>query len=141
MTLRRMKKRLISLIAAAFAAIAAMLWLNEYWDLPHRLFGAPPTPANPCESLFESALVVSLGVWVVYLTLRLFDHIKYLEGFWHLCGGCRRVFVGGRWEEVDHFLATHSEARLDRSLCPECEDAYRCERNLRRSRRRGAPEA
>ena len=68
-----MKKRnvpvlILTLELSGFILVIITLWLNEFVDLPHRLFGAPPTPTNITESLFESAIVVLLGALVICAT-------------------------------------------------------------------------
>lgn len=120
-----MKKRnaasiILSLELSGFILVIITLWLNESIDLPHRLFGAPPTPANVMEALFESAIVVLLAALVVCGTKRLLRRIKRLEGILPICSFCKKIRVGGRWVTIDRYVRDHSEADFSHSVCPEC---------------------
>lgn len=134
MTLRRMKRRLLGLMLAGFGLLTALLWVDELFDLPRRLLDGPATPVNRTESLLESAAVVLVAALVLAMARRLFDRIKYLEGFWRICPGCLRVEVGSEWVKLEQFVSTHTDASLDRSFCPACADEQRLLRSGRRGR-------
>lgn len=54
-------KKILLIEAAGTALTILFLWLDEMFDLPHRLFGVAATPSNLRESLFESVVVLMLG--------------------------------------------------------------------------------
>lgn len=107
-----------------FGAIVAMLWLDEWLDLPHLLFGkllgVEATPANWAECFIETLLIVPMAAFVTMLTGWLMARVKYLEGFIRVCGYCRRVRDGDRWITLEEFIRTHSEAEFTGSCCREC---------------------
>ena len=97
-----------------------MLWADEFFDLPHRIFGTMATPVNYSEALFESAVVAFLGLVVFSVTHYLLRKIKYLEGFLPICDACGKINFGGRWIPAHEYLAKHSEALISHGFCPSC---------------------
>lgn len=109
-----------------FSLVILFLWLDEILDLPRRLMGAPATPVNWRESLFESLLTAVLALLAVWLTRKFLLHIKYLEGFLLFCAGCKRIRYKGFWVPADVFMRDHCEVTITHGLCPECLEHY-CE--------------
>ncbi len=73
MTTRRdVSRRMLTLEAVGFLLIVAIIWMDEYFDLPHLMFGAPRTPVNLGEVLIESLLTVAVGAAVVAISYRAF---------------------------------------------------------------------
>jgi hypothetical protein len=97
-----------------------VLWIDEALDLPHNLLGAAATPINWIESIFESALVLALGAFIIFLSQRFLRQIKYLEGFLPVCSFCKIIRVGEDWIPIEQYITNHSEAEFSHSLCPEC---------------------
>ena len=116
----RMSKTIVVFELMAFGVVIAMLWLNEILDCPHLLFGAPATPTNWVESIFETALVLVLCVAVTGLSWMSLKRIKYLEGFLPICAACKRVRAGTKWVPLEHYVRDHSEADFTHGMCPEC---------------------
>ena len=47
--------------------------------------------------------------------------LKVLRGIIPICASCKRVRDdAGYWEQVEGYLARHSEAKFSHGLCPEC---------------------
>lgn len=103
-----------------FLAVAALVWMDELFDLPHVLFGAPASPHRVQEALLESIVVLLLGAAVSAWTIRAARRVAYLESFVVLCAWCRRVHSADAWVSVEAFLAQH-RARTSHGLCPDCE--------------------
>ena len=78
---RRITHAVIAYEVLGFLAVIALLWLDELFDLPWRLFGTEPTPFNWAESLIETGVVLVLGILVVLKTRYDIICIRYLEGF------------------------------------------------------------
>ena len=112
--------------AIGFFVIVAAIWVDELWDLPHRLFGAPMTPFRPEEAIAESTLVVTLCVIVMWQSYRILRRVAYLESMVVMCAWCRRVRHGGAWMSVEAFLAQHN-ARTSHGTCPDCAAHLRAE--------------
>lgn len=119
-----MVRHVVELELVGFGLVVLFLWLDEVLDLPRLLMGAPATPVNWRESLFESLLTAGLAMLAVWVTRRFLLHIKYLEGFLVFCAGCKRVKYRDEWVPADTFVREHSEATITHGLCPECQERY-----------------
>ena len=115
------RKKVIAYEAAAFAGIIILIWLDELIDLPHLLWGAVPTPVNWGEAVFESAAALFVGLWIIYITGRLFHRMKYLEGILPVCASCKRIRDDkGSWHQLESYISDESDARFSHGICPEC---------------------
>jgi hypothetical protein len=45
---------------------------------------------------------------------------RALAGIISICSGCKRVRSADRWEPVDVYIRSHSDADFSHGLCPEC---------------------
>ena len=52
------EKVILGLELIGFGSVVAILWLDEYVDVPFRFFGAPKTPPRPQEFWFETIAVL-----------------------------------------------------------------------------------
>jgi PAS domain S-box-containing protein len=47
--------------------------------------------------------------------------VKQLEGLLPICGWCKRVRVDGDyWQQVEDYLAAHTDLRFTHGICPDC---------------------
>lgn len=114
-------RRVIAAETAAFAAIISLLWLDELLDIPDLLLGAPSTPFNWRESLFESLFIGALAVAVVRRSRRLFRKIKHLEGILPVCASCKKIRDGeGNWQPIELYIRDRSGLEFSHGVCPEC---------------------
>ncbi len=103
---------------SGFFLVIVVIWLDEIPDLPHLLFGAPATPVNWIESIFETAVVALLAVFVVSITGLLLGRI--LGGILTVCEFCKKIRADGRWIFIDDYVSSHSDADFSHGICPEC---------------------
>jgi hypothetical protein len=116
---RRRLPRLIRVFElSGFFFVIIVIWLDEILDLPHVLFGAPATPINCVESIFETAFVALLAALVVSITSLLMYRI--MGGILTICTFCKRIRADGRWISLDDYIPRHSNADLSHGICPEC---------------------
>ena len=114
-------KKAIVYETIAFLGIIGFIWLDEYLDLPAKIFGAEPTPTNWQEALSESLFVLVVGIVIVDYTRRLFRRMKYLEGILPVCAGCKKIRdEQGDWQPIETYIHDRSEAKCSHGLCPEC---------------------
>jgi len=53
------------------------------------------------------------------------NRVKKLSGLVPICAGCKRIRDdSGYWNEVEHYIAEHSDAQFSHGLCPECMKKY-----------------
>lgn len=48
------------------------------------------------------------------------ETIRHLKSFLVLCSNCRKVRSEDQWQELDHYIRTHTSTQFSHSLCPEC---------------------
>lgn len=120
----RIIQRVLSYEIIGFVGAILLLWLDEIWDLPHALFGAPATPINWMESAMETVFFVVLGAVIAGVTRALLKEVKYLEGFLSVCSFCKRIRVDDTWHPIEEYIRDHSAAEFTHSLCPDCRDKH-----------------
>ena len=114
------KKTIIAYQLMGFLIVIVLLWLNEIFDLPHKLFGAAATPINWAESIFESVIVLIFCAVVTYFSWQSLKRIKYLERFLFVCSFCKKIRFEKEWIPIEDYIREHSESEFSHSLCPEC---------------------
>ncbi len=62
-----------------FSVLILFLWLDELLDLPHTILGAPATPVNLSESIFETSVVLVLAAVVCFFTRYLARRLQTLN--------------------------------------------------------------
>ena len=114
-------RRIILYEVLALAGIILFIWLDEVFDLPHVLFGAPATPLNWEESLFEGACVGLCGAFLIATTRKLLTRLKYLEGILPVCASCKKIRdETGNWQVIESYIRDRSAAEFSHGICPEC---------------------
>ena len=58
------------------------------------------------------------------ITLKFLNHIKYLEGFLHVCAGCKKIQVEDSWIQIEEYISRHSQVKFSHSMCPDCIKEY-----------------
>ena len=49
------------------------------------------------------------------------EHIKTLRGLLPICMYCKKIRDDQQyWQQVEHYVATHTEAQFSHSICPDC---------------------
>lgn len=117
---KKLTGTLLIIEVTGFILFNAIIIINEVIDLPHLLFGAPPTPLNATEIFLEIGFMLILASLVIVFTVRLMNRIRYLEGFLHICSFCKKVNDNGKWVSIDQYVDEHSETVFSHGLCPEC---------------------
>jgi len=104
-----------------FCLLIVSTWINELFDLPQQLFGGLPTHFNITESIFESLLILIVGVLVILLTLKLLRENRHLEGLLPICASCKKIRDShGNWFPIEGYIRDHSDAEFSHSICPDC---------------------
>jgi len=118
---------IIILEAAGFLLLAAAIWLNELFDLPHHLFGTPITKISYSEAIFESIFVLLLGAIVITITWHLAKRIAQLENLLPICSFCKKIRKPEAdpekqesWEPVEMYINERTGTLFSHGLCPEC---------------------
>jgi DNA-binding response OmpR family regulator len=52
---------------------------------------------------------------------RALEQVKQLDGLLPICSYCKRIRNDeDYWQQIEHYLAQHSDARFSHGICPEC---------------------
>ncbi len=105
--------------AAGFLAIIALSWLNELTGLPYFLFGGPPHQPDLRECGMETVVVLLVAGPILLISRHLVSRLVYLEKFLKICAWCKKVDSGGRWVQMDQYLADFGQ-RSTHGMCPDC---------------------
>jgi hypothetical protein len=111
---------IIFLELVMFVLVLATLWLDEFLDLPHRIFNAAPTPYRIEEYLIETLSVVLVGSATILLTLLLMRRLRRSEEFLHVCAWCKRVFLDDRWVEFEDYMLQRQDLSSSHGICESC---------------------
>jgi len=113
-------KKLVIIEVVCFIIIIFFLWLDEVLDLPHYCMGAPATPINTRESIFESICILLLAIPVIFISIRLLKQLEYFESCLIVCALCKKIKIKDEWIPVERFLSQKYETEFSPSLCSEC---------------------
>ncbi len=72
-------KKILLIEAFGFGFIVLFLWLDEFFDLPNKLFGVPPTPVNHLECWFVTAIVVLFAFVVMFISTSLALRLQRID--------------------------------------------------------------
>jgi hypothetical protein len=114
----KLSKRIFAYELTGFLAVIMIVWLDEFIDLPHKLFGAPATPINYIESSFETIIISALAILVIILIDSLLKRI--LTGILPVCSFCKKIRVDDHWIPIDTYIRDRSEAEFSHGICPQC---------------------
>src|SRR5262249_24047181 len=117
------EKVILGLELIGFGSVIALVWLDEYVDLPDRFFGALKTPLRPQEFWLEALTVLFVAIVIVAATLWVFQRLRFLEGFIQVCALCRKVNVGEEWVSFEQYLKRETDVQLSHSIYHECRAA------------------
>jgi len=81
---------------------------------------------TPDQEISFSLLSLLLGaaadaLATLHRTVQLEHQIDTLSGMLPLCAWCKKVRNDrGYWEQIEHYISTHSSASVTHGVCPEC---------------------
>lgn len=116
----RVLRWLIAAEVTAFGSCVAVIWLDEWLDLPRILFGDRASPARFHEAGVESACIVVAGTLAVVATVALLRRLHRLESYIAICAWCRQVRVDGRWMPFEEYLLLQNDLRATHGICERC---------------------
>jgi hypothetical protein len=104
-------RRIVFLLVAAFIALIALSWLDEFMS---------PRP-HWREAMGESILTFGVAAVVLFWTLRWTKRLVYLENFPRVCAWCKKVkCFEGEWIPVEKFFRERFHAKTSHGICPAC---------------------
>jgi hypothetical protein len=103
-----------------FVIILAVIWIDEFLDIPHHWFGAPPSPSRLEEYIIETGTVVLVGLLILAGTILFLKRIDRIERYLRVCAWCRKVWSGERWVVFEEYVLKEHSLVSSHSICPEC---------------------
>lgn len=111
---------ILAIEVLGFSILLAVLWLDEYVDVPFRFLGALKTPLRPQEFWFEALSVLLVATAVIAATLWVFRRLRLLESFIQVCAWCRKVNLEDGWVSFEQYLKRAHDVQSTHGICPEC---------------------
>ena len=109
----------------AFLFIILMTWIDEILDIPFLILGAPSTPINWRESLFESVIIAIIGAVIIRYTYNLLTKISYLEAILPVCASCQKIRLDPAfWDDIKLLIKDRADKEFVHGVCPDCIDKY-----------------
>lgn len=111
--------------ASAIFFIMAIIWIDEILDIPYVLLDGPPTPINWRESLFESLIIVIIGMVILQHTYHLLTRLSHLESILPVCPSCKKIRVDQEfWQDIEKYVHERVKADSLYGICPDCLKKY-----------------
>lgn len=105
---------------AGFCLILFIILMDELFDLPHILFGAPKSPVRMEEYLIEGIALFCFGAAVIYFSYRAARKIRELEAFLTMCAWCRRIRINSEWVHIEEYVKIKDKLRTTHGICQDC---------------------
>ena len=106
--------------AVAFAAILAIVWIDEIFEIPEALLRPYTRHPELWEGLLETVAIVAIAATILRMTRRVLSRLFYLESFLKVCAWCRKIQREDRWVTIEEYLASGFATRTTHGMCPEC---------------------
>lgn len=103
-----------------FVIILAIIWVDEFLDMPYLLFGATPTPRRMEEYIVETVSVAMVVLLVIAGTVLLLRRLDRAERFLRVCAWCRKVWLDDRWVVFEEYVKKEHKLKSSHGICPEC---------------------
>jgi hypothetical protein len=110
----------IAVESLSFVLVLAILWLDEFVDIPYLYFGAPATPYRLAEYEIETVSIVAVAMLVVVSTLIIQRRSRRFEAYLRVCAWCKKVWLDGKWVPFEEYLEMKHEVKASHGICDEC---------------------
>lgn len=105
--------------ALGFSIIIALSWATEFFQIPHLIFGEPPS-VNWHRALLRTFVVLAIWLWVHLATKKVLKRLHHLEEFLLVCSWCRKVGHEGEWLTMEQYFGSQFDTETSHGMCPEC---------------------
>jgi hypothetical protein len=101
----------------------AVLSMYDHFDIPYRGFVVVEgAHSGLVLETMREALTNGFATALTYRDrLEALANVRTLEGLIPICASCKKVRDDkGYWNQVEHYISQHSDARLTHGYCPDC---------------------
>jgi hypothetical protein len=113
-------RRILVYEAIGFAAILALVWINEFLVFSEYIFRPHTDHPEIWESLLDTAAILAIAAVMIRMTQRVLSRLFYLERFLRVCAWCRKIQQEDRWITLEDYLSSGFATRTSHGMCPEC---------------------
>jgi PAS domain S-box-containing protein len=93
----------------------------EYWSYPQILNGKVAGAVVAFVDITERKRTEEEQKQLVAKLQKALDEIKTLSGIVPICASCKKIRDDkGFWEQVEAYVARHTDAQFSHSICPDC---------------------
>jgi hypothetical protein len=113
-------------VAAVFifrSLLTVRVALNPLLGLDLHNYQAWVYPYSFCMSIATTILFLDCNVRRQFMeNAASRSHIRVLEGMLHICCSCKKIRdnSSGSWQQMESYIASHSEADFSHGFCPDC---------------------
>lgn len=111
-----------ALALAVAVPLARIVFHMTLWTPPGAL------SVHIATTLSRGAVIALVGLWFARLSeheRELYRHVQRLEGLLPICSFCKSIRnKAGRWESLEGFISTRSQAQFSHGFCPPCGKTY-----------------
>lgn len=129
MTIRKPTNRVLWYEAIGFGMLIALTWMDILLPVPGVVIHPVVLEERWKESVFISALIVVVGLLVIWLTKMLLNRLHRLEGLLRVCAWCGKIGEEGKWVPVEEYFARGFKITTSHGVCPECAKQVLAESN------------
>jgi hypothetical protein len=126
----------------AVALVSAGVWLAADWSSGHR-------SSHPALAVWETGIRLVAFLTIAYAVAKIqallvkerqraeelreaLRQVKTLTGLLPICAACKKIRNDeGYWQEIERYLAEHTDAQFTHGLCQECAQKFLREAGLR----------
>lgn len=119
MTPRKSTETVLRKVGLGFLVAIALIWIVEFFHIPHYLLGEPAVFYWP-RVLLRTAIIGGIWLWMHLTIGRLLLRMRELEDMLRICSWCRKIGYQSRWVTLEDFFGAAFSTRTSHSICPAC---------------------
>ena len=109
----------------AILLLIALPWVDEVFDIPFLLFGAKPTPVNWQEALFESLIILCVGVLAITHNRRTLLKVNKIAEVIPICASCHKEYDNDEfWNILKKGANEYCKSQFVDGICMDCLKKY-----------------
>lgn len=95
-------------------------WITAVLDPPYYILKLNFKRIDIYETLFETGIIILIGVFIIYWTKKIIKEIKYLESFLTVCASSKKIRINNEWVSMEEFFSKNTDIQLSHGICQSC---------------------